>query len=134
LTVMKATNMRTVTMIAIVGLAACGHADPTIFKLERGKVAHVNGCNVLVDYARAEDGIRRATMRYACGAPEAAINNEEWWGTQPQPLMFTVDVGDCMVMDTTYYCLEEIVHAESATFRATYKKPTHPLGNLKRIE
>ena len=31
------------------------------------------------------------------------------WGDQPQPLSFTVSLGDCLNLNSTVYCLEEIM-------------------------
>jgi hypothetical protein len=114
-------------------VGACERTGQTVFVLDRGKAVHVNGCNVFTHYARNDADIQRATMRYVCGASPDTINDQKWWGDKPEPLMFTVDVGDCMLMAESYYCLEDVVHAESATFRVAYKKPSHPLGNLERV-
>lgn len=113
-------------------LIACGRAGSSAVTLQKGKAEHVHGCNVLLDDARVGD-VQRAFMHFACGAPESAIREKQWWGDGLEPPGFTIDVGDCMPLEDVYYCLEGVVHEESATFKATYKKPKHPKGNLQRI-
>lgn len=124
------------TLLCFVALASagCNNSTGTAFTTEQGRVTHVDGCNVLAHYIGNEQGSRRARMLYVCGVSAATIHDAKWWGDQPQPLMFTVDFGDCMLMQETYYCMEDFVAGGSVTFRAMYKKPNHPLGNLKRIQ
>ncbi|MDC0748226.1 hypothetical protein [Polyangium mundeleinium] len=124
-------------LITAVVLGACARTESPVVTVEKGKVARINGCHVLLDEAYEAYGARRAPralMHFACGVPESALGEKEWWGQSHQPPGFTIDVGDCMPLDNTYYCLESVVDAASATFRATYKKPTHPLGNLERMQ
>jgi len=109
-------------LIAALVFSGCSRSENATFTLEGKDVVRVNGCHLSLDHVRNSDGIRRAGLRYACGAPESAIREEQWWGNQPRPLLFTVDAGDCILLDTMYYCLEDTEHARSATFKAKYKK------------
>lgn len=103
------------------------------FTVTQGGVTHVEGCNVAVHRIETMQNVRRVRVQYACGVTAPMANDAKWWGDQPQPLMFTVDLGDCMLMQETYYCLEDFRDGVSVTFRPMYKKPKHPLGNLERI-
>jgi len=123
----------TAILIIAIAIGGCGRAESVDVTLQKGTVARVNGCHVLLDDARVGDGVRRAFMHFACGAPESALHEPRWWGDGDQPPGFTVDVGDCMPLDQIYYCLEAVAHEQSATFKATYKKPQHPKGNLQRL-
>lgn len=113
--------------------AGCDKPNGNIFTVDQGGVTHINGCNVQVHRIEELHEVRRVRVQYACGVTAAIAKDAKWWGDQPQPLMFTVDLGDCMLMQETYYCLEDFNSGGSVTFRAMYKKPKHPLGNLERI-
>jgi len=76
---------------------------------------------------------RSAFLQTQCGVAEAALKEKKWWGDTFEPPGFAIRVGDCMPLDDVYYCLEDVVDGESATFRPTYLKPKHPLGNLQRL-
>ena len=126
--------MRSIAIgIVAVIVAACGRAEPSLVMVSKGKVSRINGCHVLLDDARGSGATGRAMMHFACKAPESALDSKQWWGDGFEPPGFTIDPGDCMPLDDVYYCLETITQGESATFRATFKKPVHPLGNLERI-
>lgn len=112
---------------------SCNRSTDQLFTVEQGRVTHVDGCNIMVHGIQEWRGIRRVRVQYACGVAPATIHDAKWWGDQPQPLMFSVDLGDCMLMQETYYCMEDFIDRGSVTFRAMYKKPKHPLGNLERI-
>lgn len=114
---------------------SCTDRKPTgaVFTVVQGGVTHVNGCNVAVHRIEAQGELRRVRVQYACGVSPVVEKDAKWWGEQPQPLMFTVDLGDCMLMQEIYYCMDELHDGQSVTFRATYKKPRHPLDNLERI-
>lgn len=128
------TRMRLLFLTFLVTVSsACGRTEPTGFTLHSGKVERINGCHVLLDSAFIANDARRTSVRTACGAPSSALNEERWWGDQPAPLAFTVDVGDCMLLDTTYFCLDEVQPGETASFRAGYMK--RPSGAvIERIE
>jgi len=115
--------MRVSTLVIMAGfLAACGRSDAerTKFTLYVDKVERVNGCHVELGFAGGKDGTF-VGLTYACDVPSSALTEKNWWGDQPQPLGFTMDVGDCLNLNRTFYCLEEIGHGRSATFKAKYK-------------
>lgn len=119
--------------VCVAWFVGCNKPSGNNFKIDQGGVTHIDGCNVAVHRIEALREVRRIRVQYACGVSAALTKAEKCWGDQPQPLMFTVDFGDCMLMQETYYCLEEFQDGGSVTFRAMYKKPKHPAGNLERI-
>ena len=105
--------------------------------VRRGEPQRVRTCHVLIDAVyddkQPTDTKRRtAFIHTACDVPESALHGQ-WWGEGLQPPGFSLDVGDCMPPDGMYYCLEDVVHLESATFQPTYFVPEHPKGKLRRI-
>jgi len=126
-------HMRLLPLVLFALLAtACDRGETTGFTLRGGKVERVNGCHVRLDHAGGKDGLH-AGLRFACGVPSSALTEERWWGDEPEPLAFTVDVGDCILLDQTFYCVEEIKRGESASFRATYRKATRAGDIIERI-
>lgn len=113
--------------------AGCDKPTGGNFKIDQGGVTHIDGCNVAVHRIEALRDVRRVRVQFACGVSATSTKDAKWWGDQPQPLMFTVDWGDCMLMQETYYCLEDFQEGSHVTFRAMYRKPKHPAGNLERI-
>jgi len=101
-------------------LGACGRAEPAGVTLQPRKVERINECHVVLDAAGGKDGTFVA-LRFACGVPSSALTEKNWWGDQAQPLGFTMDVGDCLNLNRTFYCLEEIEPGKSASFKAAYK-------------
>ena len=127
------TPMRT-PFLMIVGLAiaACGRSESATFRLHADKVERVNGCHLLLDGAPGRGEVPLAAMRFVCDVPESAVNDPNWWGEKPQPLMFTVTVGDCLLLGDTFYCVEEMGPGE-ASFRASYKWATRHRDRIERI-
>jgi hypothetical protein len=119
-------------MLVAVIATACGRSEPTGFTLHKGNVERVNECHVLLDLAGGKDG-RLVGLRYACGVPSSAITEEKWWGDQRQPLSFSMNIGDCLLLNTTFYCLKEVEHGKSAMFKATYKQ-IRPGDVIERID
>ncbi len=115
-------------------IGGCGRGESRVITLEKDKVARVGICHVLLDHARADGETRRAFLRTVCGAPESALNEKQWWGNAPEPMMFSVDVGDCMLLESEYYCLENIENGQSAEFRASYKRPHSSGSVIERIK
>ena len=81
----------TSAMIAV-SLEGCGEADNRVH-VSVGEVARASGCNVAVDFAQAKEGSEFVGVRYACGVPVVAPDEKNWWGSQPPPLAFTLDLG-----------------------------------------
>lgn len=114
-------HMRIMMLMVMALLAtACGRAEPSGFTLYYDKVERVNGCHVILYFAGGKDGTY-VGMTYACDVPSSALTKKEWWGDQPQPLSFTVSLGDCLNLNSTVYCLEDVDVGRSASFRAKYK-------------
>jgi len=114
-----------ILMVVAILATACGRAEPTGVKLNIEKVERVNGCHIILHFSGGKDGTY-VGLSYACDVPNSALTEEKWWGDQPQPLSFTMTVGDCLNLNKTLYCLEEIETGKSASFRATYKQvPRH---------
>lgn len=121
----------------VMTIVGCGNPDSQGIVIYKGKPQRVNECHVLLNDA-ADDHVRGKSRRSAfmqtqCGVPEAALKEAKWWGDSFEPPGFAIRVGDCMPLDNVYYCLDDVVEGKSATLRATYIKPTHPLGNLQRL-
>lgn len=129
--------MRAFILLATITLMSCDKADPQLVNIRMREPQTVNGCHVFLDSVRddQEHGkpIRRAFLQTACGVPESALKGKSWWGDGLQPPGFSLDIGDCMPLEDKYYCLEDLIHYDSATFRPTYVKPEHPKGKLRRI-
>jgi hypothetical protein len=131
--------MRILLVLTALMLPSCNNAeqDPHVFIVRVREPQRINGCNVYIDSTH-DDHVRgkprrNAYMQTICGVPESTLKGQWWWGDGLQPPGFALGIGDCMPLDNIYYCLEDVVHYESAKFRATYEKPDHPKGNLTRI-
>jgi hypothetical protein len=107
-------------MFVAVLATACGRSEPTGFTLHVDKVERINECHVNLDFSGGKDGTF-VGLRFACDVPSSAQNEKNWWGDQTQPLAFTMDVGDCLNLNMTFYCLEEIEPGRSASFKPMYK-------------
>ncbi|MDC3953406.1 hypothetical protein [Polyangium jinanense] len=119
-------------LIAAVAVSACGRSESNRFTLEAGKVARVESCHLRVDHTVLRDDVRYAALAYVCDVPASALNEKSWWGDKPQPLGFSMNVGDCLPLDTAYYCVEAI-EEDKASFKATYKKPRKAEQHLELI-
>ena len=125
--------MRTpLLMIVAFTISSCGREDSSVLTLHSEKVERVNGCHIVLDGAPGRGDVPLAALRYVCGVSESALKEENWWGDRPQPLMFTITVGDCLPLDDTFYCAEEIKLGE-ASFKATYKWSNRHHNHLQRI-
>jgi hypothetical protein len=120
--------MRTSIVVIMVVLAtACGRAEraevaePTEFTIQVDKVERINGCHIRLIHAGGDYGLF-AELRYACGVPSSALTEERWWGDKSEPPLFAMEDGDCLLLDTIFYCLEEVTFGKSASFKATYRK------------
>ncbi len=120
--------IRVALLIAAVTTASCGKSHRsrmTPVTIEAGTVKRVNGCHVAFDriivHPQVEDLC--GEFRFACKVEESVLSSKEWWGTQPQPLPFPMSVGDCTLLEKTFYCVVEIDRsAPSVTLKATYDK------------
>lgn len=113
--------MRPLSLLLFVLLAAaCGRAErpdrASRLKLDRGKVERMMGCNVVLHDAFDN----HIALRHACRVPSAELSDGRWWGNRPEPEGFTMRVGDCVLLEMFYYCLEDIEPGTSASLRATF--------------
>ena len=104
---------------------SCGPSDPynynktTPFTLIPGKVERKFTCNIVLD----DDFVRHgeyAAVRVACRIPESALTQERWWGDGPKPKVVALDVGDCILLELSYYCVEEISRGRSVSLLGWY--------------
>lgn len=105
---------------------ACSKNEPARFTLRFDRVAHVEDCHLKMLNAATHKDPRFIGMKYVCGLPESDL--EGWpkgdpkWVTHPTPpLAFTMSVGDCLLLNETYYCVETVKEGE-ATFMAAFKQ------------
>jgi hypothetical protein len=124
-----------ILLLFTVFAVACSRAEtaePTGFTLREGKVERVNGCHVLMTNAGGEHSLH-AEMRFACSVRSSALTEERWWGDQSPPAAVGMGVGDCLLLDTIFYCVEDVKLGQSASFKATYRK-TRDGDLIERIE
>lgn len=96
-------------------------AGPAEFTIQVDKVERINGCHIRLIRAGGDHSLH-AELRYACGVPGSALTEERWWGDKSEPPLFGMADGDCLLLDTIFYCLEEVTFGKSASFKATYRK------------
>jgi hypothetical protein len=89
------------------------------FTLEPGKVERRFGCHVALDDDFKVNGFY-ASVSFACRVPESAKTQDRWWGDQQKPMVFSLDEGDCILLELAFFCVEKIRPMESVTFRETY--------------
>jgi hypothetical protein len=121
---MSATNSSVLLVAPSAALAlwlgACNDNE-NLFHLEVGEIARLGDCNLVVDFAQAEAS-KFVGVRYSCGVPVVARDEKNWWGSQVPPLAFTIDLGDCLKLEGTWYCVTEIEGGRGATIMATYRE------------
>ncbi|HVK68229.1 MAG TPA: hypothetical protein VM694_27410 [Polyangium sp.] len=119
-------------VIATIVLAACGRAEPTEIELQVGKAARVNGCNVFLHHALAQDPVI-ADLAYACDVPESFVTEKNWWGEGTQPPASSIYVGECQRFGMKFYCVESIEPGVSVKMRATYEVTHRRIDHLRPI-
>ncbi len=113
--------MRVLILVIMAGFSvACGRDEPAGFTLQARKVERIDECHVILDAAGGKGGTF-VGLRFACNVPSAALTEKNWWGDQAEPLGFAIEVGDCLNLNRTFYCLEKIEYGRSASFKAKYK-------------
>jgi len=114
---------------------ACGRTERAnsteFFTLEPGKVERIFGCHVALDDDFMSNAY--ALVRFACRVPEPAKTEERWWGDQPKPRVFSLDVGDCILLELAFFCVEEIKPGKSVSLRETYMTETDSNTVIKRL-
>lgn len=111
---------------------ACGRSDPNHFTLAYDEVGRVEECHLLVNRWSPQYADSHAGVRFVCGVQESAQKEKEWWGDKPQPLLFGMGVGECLLLGEKFYCLER-VESDSVTFRATYQWATRHHDHIKPL-
>ena len=129
--------MRSVSLILFALIAtSCGPSDhynnAKPLTLKPGKVERWFGCHIALedDFAKHGD---YATLRFACRVPESALIQERWWGDGPKPKVVTLDVGDCILLELGFYCVEEISPGKSVSLQARYMRNDTSNTVLKRL-
>jgi hypothetical protein len=109
---------------------SCSRAEPNRFTLRNEEITHVGGCHIQMINAAYHKEPPFVGLVYVCGLPESDLQGwpkgDPKWATHPTPpLGFTMNVGDCLILEETYYCVESI-RAGEAAFKASFKKtPGH---------
>jgi len=118
--------MRAISIILFSLVAtSCGPSDPynrnktTPFTLEPGEVKRWFGCHMVLEDDFGKNG-DYASIRFVCRVPESALTEERWWGDGPKPKVVLLDVGDCILLELAYYCVEEISRGKSVSLRMLY--------------
>lgn len=106
--------------------SSCNHDEPAQLTLRLDQVAHVEDCHVKMISAAYHKDPPFIGLKYVCGLPESDLDGwpkeDPRWSTHPTPpLGFTMNVGDCLLLNETFYCVESVKQGE-ATFKATFKQ------------
>jgi hypothetical protein len=117
-------------------LVSCGYSEPATINIEMGKVERINDCHVKLDYiiVSPKDPRPIGAFRFVCDVPESALKEKNWWGNQTPPLMFNLDVGDCMRLKKKWYCIEKIDAGESITLKATFETADSDITHINRLK
>lgn len=125
----------TMLWLSITLLASCSRSEPSTVTIEMRTVERINGCHVSLDLIRYfEDGSPMGDVRFVCDVSESALKEKKWWGDQPQPLMSSLAVNDCMRLKKTWYCVESIEPGKSATLKATFRTIDSDVTLIERIK
>lgn len=131
---MKNLNFILFSLVSI----SCSRGEPSRLTLRNDSVAHVGNCHIRMLNAAFDQKPPFVGLKYVCGVPESDL--EGWpkgdpkWSTHPTPpLAFTMNLGDCVVFEEIYYCVESINAGES-TFVASFKKTPGHEAVITRID
>jgi len=129
--------MRLVSLILCALVAtSCGPSErynqASFFTLQLGEVERKFGCHVALDDDFGPNA-RYATVRFACRVPESALTEERWWGDGPKPMVHALDEGDCIFLEFSFFCVEEISRGKIVTFREVYLTEGDSNTVLKRL-
>jgi hypothetical protein len=116
--------MRLISLMLFALVAtSCGSSDRYTKKLplilKPGKVERWFGCHLALDDDFGKQG-EYAAVRFACRVPMSALTQERWWGDGPKPKVVALDVGDCILLELSYYCVEEISRGKSVSLLGWY--------------
>lgn len=122
--------------IILLFIPACQRSEPSSVTIEHKAVGRVNGCNVSVDSVNFNPKYPDPflSLRYVCDVPESALKEKEWWGNKPQPLMFSLGLGDCLRLNKVFYCAKDMKPGKSVTFEATFKESGVDGDVIERIK
>jgi hypothetical protein len=129
-------GMSSLVLFAMAVLA-CDRSGASSVVIEAGEVKHVNGCNVTVDVILVNPKAPEpaAAFRFVCDVPESVAKEKQWWGDKSQPLMNTMEVGDCMRFKKLLYCVEKIDTSDATvTLKATYNTIDSDVTLFERIK
>jgi hypothetical protein len=48
------------------------------------------------------------------------LTEERWWGDGPKPKVVALAMGDCILLELSYYCVEEISRGKSVSLLGWY--------------
>jgi hypothetical protein len=113
-------------VILLSTFAACGRSESSKLEtvtIEQGAVTRLNGCHVSMDAVNSNPKYPKpfAYLRFVCDVPESALNEKNWWGQQPQPLMLTLELGECLRLDKIFYCAKLMEPGKSATLEPRFR-------------
>ena len=120
-----------IVFILLLG-ASCGRTETNRLTIEAGTVERIEGCHIKMHYTVTRDDDRFAAFNYACGVPESALKEKDWWGAQTQPLGFSMRVGECLLLNETFYCVDNI-EPDRVSLKPTYKWATRHHDHLELI-
>ncbi len=127
---MRPSSLLLFALFALFAAACDRPSEPSnLFVLHRSQVALKMGCNVVLDDATSQ----RVTLRHACRVPLVEETKERWWGNRAEPTPITMKVGDCLLLEFIYYCVEEIDPAKSVSLRPTYMLESYDGDLIRRF-
>lgn len=131
-------HLHVLMSLVIAGLLlSCKSSKSASVKLESGEIKRVGGCHIKLDYIIVHPKALEplAYFTYVCNVEEAVLKTKTWWGTQPEPLLFPMAVGDCTRLEKTFYCVEEMNTSDATvTLEATYEQYHSDGALLKRVK
>lgn len=116
---------------------SCSKSDAMSVTIQAGTVERVNGCHIKLDHiiVNSKASGPAGDFYFVCNVGESALKSNEWWGDQPQPLQFSMQLDDCVRLDKKFYCVEKIDTSDgSITLTATYEQRHWDGALLQRIK
>lgn len=117
-------------------ISGCEGAKPSGVIVEEGKIVRIDDCHLKLDQIRVHprDKGPIGDFLMACNVPESALKEKNWWGSQPEPLLFGMYAGDCIRVSKTFYCVRTVEPGASVTLEATYESKHTDGALLQRIK
>jgi hypothetical protein len=122
--------------IMLLFIPACQRSEPSSVTIEQGAVARVNGCHVSIDGVNFNPKYPNpfVYLRYVCDVPESALKEKSWWGHQPEPLMFSLNLRGCVRLDKVFYCAQKMEPGKSVTIEAAFRVRDSDVTVIEPIE